>query len=50
MRSLRERVGELQANHDAEVNAIMTKYRSLREQMAKYHLQLEAAMAKEQDS
>ena len=49
MRSLRERVGELQSSHDAEVNAIMTKYRSLREQMAEYHMQLEAAMAMDQE-
>ena len=49
MRTLQERVRELQSNHDAEVSSIMTKYRSLREQMAEYHMQLEAAMAVGQD-
>ena len=45
MRTLKERLREMQSNHDAEVNAIMAKYRSLREQMAEYHMQLETAMA-----
>ena len=45
MQTLQERVRELQSNHDAEVSSIMAKYRSLREQMAEYHMQLEAAMA-----
>ncbi|KAK9821512.1 hypothetical protein WJX74_005779 [Apatococcus lobatus] len=49
MRTLQERVRELQSNHDAEVSSIMAKYRSLREQMAEYHMQLETAMAMEQD-
>ncbi|DBA98352.1 hypothetical protein WJX82_002463 [Trebouxia sp. C0006] len=45
MRTLRERMKELQNNHDAQVSIVLEKYQSLRRQVQQYHELLEAAIA-----
>jgi len=45
MRTLRERMKELQNNHDAQVSIVLEKYQSLRRQVQQYHELLEAATA-----
>ena len=44
MRTLRDRMKEVQNNHDAQVSIVLQKYRSLRQQVQEYHEQLEAAI------
>ena len=43
MRALRERMKELQSNHDAKVSLVLGKYQALRQQVSEYHDQLTAA-------
>ncbi|KAA6429432.1 MAG: hypothetical protein FRX49_00826, partial [Trebouxia sp. A1-2] len=45
MRTLRERMKEVQSNHDAQVSIVLEKYQSLRQQVQQYHELLEAATA-----
>lgn len=45
MRTLRERMKELQNNHDAQVSIVLEKYQQLRQQVQEYHELLEAAIA-----
>ena len=45
MRTLRDRMKELQNNHDAQVSIVLQKYQSLRRQVQDYHEQLETAIA-----
>ena len=45
MRTLKERMKELQNNHDAQVSVVLEKYQSLRRQVQYYHELLEAAIA-----
>ncbi|KAL0042016.1 hypothetical protein WJX77_000793 [Trebouxia sp. C0004] len=45
MRALRDRMKELQNNHDAQVSTVLEKYQSLRRQVQQYHELLEAATA-----
>ena len=45
MRTLRERMKEVQNNHDAQVSIVLEKYQSLRRQVQQYHELLEAAIA-----
>lgn len=44
MRTLRDRMKELQHNHDAQLSIVLQKYQSLRRQVQDYHELLEAAM------
>lgn len=44
MRTLRERMKELQNNHDAQVSIVLGKYQSLRRQVQEYHELLAAAI------
>ena len=44
MRTLKERMKELQNNHDAQVSIVLDKYQSLRRQVQEYHELLEAAI------
>ena len=44
MRTLKERMKELQNNHDVQVSIVLEKYQSLRQQVQEYHELLEAAI------
>lgn len=44
MRTLRDRMKELQNNHDIQVSIVLQKYQSLRRQVQDYHELLEAAI------
>ena len=44
MRTLKERMKELQNNHDIQVSIVLGKYQSLRQQVQEYHELLEAAI------
>ena len=50
MRALRERMKELQSNHDAQVSHVLERYHSLRQQVQAYHKQLQAATNSAQSS
>lgn len=45
MRSLRERIAELQSAHSAQVGVVLEQYDALRKQVATYHGEVAAAMA-----
>lgn len=45
IRTLRERIAELRAAHEAQVGAVLSQYHHLRESVAQYHEDMEAAMA-----
>lgn len=44
MRQLRERIKELHASHEAQINIVVEKYRQLRRQIDDYHQSLEGVM------
>lgn len=44
MRTLRERIAELQAAHEAQVGSVLQQYQALRAQVTEYHADMEAAM------
>jgi hypothetical protein len=45
MRSLRERIGELRAAHDAQISGVLERYDGLCRQVDEYHASLEQAMS-----
>lgn len=45
MRPLREKIKELQSNHEAQVSSVLDKYKSLRKQVQEYNELLETAMS-----
>ena len=44
MRSLREKIKELQSQHEAHISVVLERYHQLKAQIAEYHESLEAAM------
>ena len=50
MRTLRDRMKELQNNHDAQVSIVLEKYQNLRQQVQDYHELLQGAIAPAQSS
>ena len=50
MRTLRERMKEMQSSHDAQVALVRGKYQSLRNRVQDYHEQLQAAIVTANDS
>jgi len=47
MRSLRERIKELQASHVAQISVVVDKFHQLKRQITEYHQTLDSAMALE---
>ena len=50
MRSLRERMKEMQASHEAQIGMVVEKYQQLKRQIEDYHQSLEAVMVPEPDA
>ena len=44
MRSLREKIKEMQSSHEAQIGIVLEKFQMLRNQISEYHETLEAAM------
>ena len=45
IRTLRDRISEIRSAHEGSVNAVLEQYHALRESLAHYHEDMEAAMA-----
>lgn len=50
MRSLRERIKELQTSHAAQISMVVEKYQLLKQQIEDYHRKLEAVMVTEPET